>query len=630
MRMTFGEEDEDAYFRRRDELGEQFAQWVNTHRVAGDPNDAGLLMDWKWSYADGGLDRWTVPDVHEFLFEWCPRKLSAAPADCVEIPLSVAAFVEFLADTGMLAPGSAAPPTVRQHCERNVGAFVREMGNPANFGMAKSLFGSVGALEPDPDPSPDGVLQMLQQLQDVPAGAVGDTLERLARDAEPPAIPPVRPPPDSDRIAAVRATPVMGQLRALAAYCASPGRKLTAKGNLQVADARHLVDALETGDDPTMGSVRKLQSSDQLPELSRLVALALEAGVVRRHRGRLVAVARFAELDECAAHEKVVLAAVAGGLIGPANSFALPVLAELHAVVDAWAIALLAELLRHSSSGVEVDLVGTMMGEFLHSVMPGLPDFMTALLVGRAGDHVDALVDLGVLTFSGGSQQQGGHVTLTAAGVPITIELLRRAGVEVPIRPEPADADVAAIVELFDHLDEEELRRDVADWLVAQPDRHAAAAALAAECLAEHRATVTAMAGITMLDELAAEHAVEVIRAHLGGPHDGLVVQWLIDMDVLDPASVDPARFMSGLIDVLAAGLDAGGPEEVVAYFSDGVADGGVEILDQIWRLDHPRLPDVLGAIGGQHQVKAVAKAARKALMRHQSRVSSGSTAAQR
>jgi hypothetical protein len=39
-----------------------------------------------------------------------------------------------------------------------------------------------------------------------------------------------------------------------------------------------------------------------------------------------------------------------------------------------------------------------------------------------------------------------------------------------------------------------------------------------------------------------------------------------------------------------------------------------------IWRLDHPRLPDVLEAIGGHHPDKAVAKAARKALMKHKSR----------
>jgi hypothetical protein len=108
--------------------------------VAGDPNDAGLLMDWKFGYADGALDTWTVADVGEFLFGWCPRKLSADPDECAEIPISVVAFVEFLAHTGLLARGSDLPSQVPRYCERNTARFVREMGNPANFGMAKSLF----------------------------------------------------------------------------------------------------------------------------------------------------------------------------------------------------------------------------------------------------------------------------------------------------------------------------------------------------------------------------------------------------------------------------------------------------------------------------------------------------------
>jgi|tagenome__1003787_1003787.scaffolds.fasta_scaffold19873985_2 hypothetical protein len=49
------------------------ARWLNTHKVAGDRNDAGLLMDWKFGYADGALDTWTADDVGEFLFGWCPR-----------------------------------------------------------------------------------------------------------------------------------------------------------------------------------------------------------------------------------------------------------------------------------------------------------------------------------------------------------------------------------------------------------------------------------------------------------------------------------------------------------------------------------------------------------------------------
>jgi hypothetical protein len=45
MRMRFSIEDERAFSARRDELGEQFARWLNAQNVPGDPNDAGLLMD---------------------------------------------------------------------------------------------------------------------------------------------------------------------------------------------------------------------------------------------------------------------------------------------------------------------------------------------------------------------------------------------------------------------------------------------------------------------------------------------------------------------------------------------------------------------------------------------------------
>ena len=102
----------------------------------------------------------------------------------------------------------------------------------------------------------------------------------------------------------------------LADYCAPPGRPLTGKGNLRLADAWHLVAALDTGDDPELGGHRKLQSAEDLPSLHRLVGLALEAGVVRRQQGKLVAVARFAGLDEVTAYEKVVRTAVAARTCG--------------------------------------------------------------------------------------------------------------------------------------------------------------------------------------------------------------------------------------------------------------------------------------------------------------------------
>ena len=139
--MSFTVEDEAAFQRRRDELGRDFAAWAEQHRVAADPGDAQLLLDWKWGYGDGELGRWRVPDVEEFLLEWCPRKLSCPPDLCGEIPLSVAAFLDFLAHRGLLAPGSQSPTALRRYCEQVGPRFIREMADPANFGMAKSLLG---------------------------------------------------------------------------------------------------------------------------------------------------------------------------------------------------------------------------------------------------------------------------------------------------------------------------------------------------------------------------------------------------------------------------------------------------------------------------------------------------------
>ena len=579
MRMRFGAQDEDAYYRRRDELGEAFAQWLNEHGVPGDPNDAGLLMDWKWGYADGRLDRWSVGEVDTFLLDWCPRKVAAPPEVCGEIPISVAAFVEFLADTGLLAPGGTAPSAIREHCERSVDAFVHAMGEPSEFGMAL--------------------------------------------DAGLPEIPPVRIPPADERLAAVRAIPVMHRLRALAEYCAPPGRKLTPKGNLQLADARHLVDALDTGDDLTVGGFR---SSEDLPGLRRLFHIALEAGMVRRQKGRLVAVARFATLDECAAYEKVALAGVTAA--GARNSF-LGAFAELDSVAHAFTTALLAEMLRQGGTGVEAGLIDELTGSFVETVAPGMSEFMSTAVAELAYAQLDELLDLGVLKDVGGEPapcddcgeiHPGGRIALTPAGVPVAVELLRQAGFDVPIRAEPADADAAAIVDLFAHLGDEELRGEVGEWLAARPDRRAAAMELAAESLAEHRDAVTAMTGIALLGDLAADHVVDALRPHMEGPHGGLVLQWLVDKDVLDPRSVEPTQLAAGLVDFLAVALEIAGPEEVVAVLSNGAPDGGAAILEGIWRLDHPRLDDVLEAIGSHHPDKAVAKAARKALMKHKSR----------
>ncbi|MDN5916179.1 MAG: hypothetical protein L0I76_13935 [Pseudonocardia sp.] len=622
-RMRFGPDDEDAFFTRRDELGEQFAEWLSTQRVVGDPGDADFLMEWKWGYGDGALDRWRVADVQEFLFDWCPRKLSATQEDCTGIPGSVAAFVEFLAHTGMLAGGDPAS-RIRAHCERSRAAFVEEMGNPANFGMAKSLFGSLGGLEPDADLSPEGISALLARLEQQAPDAAAEVREQLGGDHGSPQIGPVRLPGDGAVLASARSAPLLVAMRTLADYCAEPGRTLTAKGNVRLADARHLVEALQTGDDPTLGGVRKLTTAEELPGLSWYVYVAIESGVVRRQRGKLVAVARFAGLDDVAAYEKLARSAIDTAL-GTRRTMLFSLLGRVQELVDNCVYAYLFELL---DGDADVDDLVEMVRGIVANAVPGYSGLLLDVVPSVVEDHLARLGNLGAVEVLDRERtgcpdcdeqhEHGGRATLTPIGVQLAVSLAREGGVEVTEWPDPTEATAEELLDLIGAIDEQEWADEVGAWFAAQSDPTAANARMTSAALAQDRDTISAMAGLEMLGRFGGPDAVEAVRAHLRGPHDGVVLNWLVERSALDASTIEPERITSGLIDLLAATLDRMGPKEVVAVFGEGESRGYVELLGSVWRLEHPRLGEVLEALGA-HSAKTVAKAARTALAKHRS-----------
>jgi hypothetical protein len=81
-----------------------------------------------------------------------------------------------------------------------------------------------------------------------------------------------------------------GQIRSFIVWLGE-GRKLTQTGRIGLADARHLVEVLGTGDeiDPEIGGrVFKTTSSEQLPYLTRIVEWMKAARLVRATGTRLV------------------------------------------------------------------------------------------------------------------------------------------------------------------------------------------------------------------------------------------------------------------------------------------------------------------------------------------------------
>lgn len=612
-RMRFGPGAEAAFHRRRDELVDAFATHVDAQGLAVDPADAELLLDWKQAHADGALDVWHPADVEEFLLGWCPRALSAPAQACATLPSAVAAFVEHLATQGLLARASAAPSAIRATCDRVTGAFLRDMADPAKFGMAKSLFATVGGLEPGAG-DPQELLAHLDTLTPDEVGAALAHLDLPDLPDGPPVVGPIRRPTDEERRAALADAPDLRRLRELAAWCPAPGRPLTAKGNLRVADARHLADALGTETAPPLGSVR---SAEDLPGLTALVELALAAGVVRRQKGRIVAVARFAALPDVAAHTQVLRALLDRG-VSPARVY--PHEIPIWDALDAGSGVLFALLL----TGADVDELVDAADEIVQAELGRLPDGIVPLLVEhRIGALVARLAGLGAVRVTTSDEpcpdcdEPHEVVTPTAAGVPVLAELVESCGIEVAFRSAPQEATAEELAALVGLLEPDEWVADTATWLAAHPRPAAAGAELLGALAGDEQDTATVVAGLAIVGEALGPHAADAVRTLVGGPRDGLALHWLARHTGMDLSGVDPLRPAAGLADLLAVALDTGGPDALMECLA---TTSRPREFDLLWRLDHPRVADVLEAVGSRHPERAFAKAARRSLMKHRSR----------
>src|SRR5690349_17064013 len=194
--MTFGAEDQEAYRRRRAELSGRFAEWARRERPDAEAVDVELLLDWKWGHGDGRLDHWDAVDVEEFLLGWCPRKVAAPPDRVDGIPRSVAAFVDFLAHDGLLAPGCP-PSAVQRACADLAPRFRDAMAGdprPVDAEPTTSAHALAAVLEPlDEDAAaaevaawaatrPSGAADLVAAATraDLDAGTVLDLLELAA------------------------------------------------------------------------------------------------------------------------------------------------------------------------------------------------------------------------------------------------------------------------------------------------------------------------------------------------------------------------------------------------------------------------------------------------------------------
>lgn len=624
--------DEKAFETTSSRLVAEFRRWLPAGSPGVDPEDATLLLDWKFSYADGRLDRWSADDLEEFLLSWCPRKVSFPLELARTIPGTVAAFLEFLADRGWLAPDT--DPGLPAYARAREADFMAAMRDPAKFGMAKSLFAGLD-LGPDDLEDPAAVQAAIESFN----ALAEEERFRLTRgepgspepEDDSPIGPVVRPDPQVLRRSAESA-PVLTGFRRLSDYFAPPGRVLTKTGNLKLADARELVERLETGErfEQQYGEVTfHTRTAAHLWVLDHWQWWARAAGVLRKRHDRLIAVKSWpprARKDPAAEVRRIFEVLLDHGVL----SSALPQFqTRMNDFLDAAVLPILFRLVSADTDDF-ADLVEVLTST---SAELGIAELYPGQLERSLETLVVVLERAGVLRHEnyqmkpdliGDERRTGGTLALTPIGVSITIDLAREAGVPIDVIERLDELPGTALVKRMEGLGPEEWWPLAGRWLAEQPARSQALDDLIDALADDPLLFLMVLGGVP--DDQRDAWAAALRRRTVSDPPPGeigsIALQWLLSVGLVDPTDVDPQTALDATL--VTMGLMA---EYAAEQFGESVAEmaaeSAYEIIAAVIQREPPRAEKVLQTLGSRHPDKAVAKTARRELFRLRSRLAS-------
>jgi hypothetical protein len=638
MLFDIGHEDEPGFAAARELLlsrftgrlaGEARSNPVETDELVG---DAGVALDWKWSYGDGELTTWRTGDVAEFLLAWCPRKLSVTQAGCVTIPVGLVSFFNFLDEEALLGHGSAPVDRLIEAVTVLTDEFVVAMGDRSRFGLAKSMF--TAATDDGVDMTdPDEMQAWMERFNDRSEEERHRLLPDSAFSAPPTrrSLPPVAMPCDDDVALSKEAAPILSMFRDLADYVGD-GRKLTMKGNLTLADARALVDLLGTGDlmDQQFGDrTFRTTSSDRLYRLRQVFSWAKQAGVVRVVHGKVVATKRGLGLadDLGGSYDRAVDALLAIGSLTsqrfPDAWFAWP---EVNKVLDSVSAHLLIAPYAAQTAFPLEDIAATAVGVVLDAFSFQMEDDRVAQrVVTDVADIMDAFELAGVIQRigagdPGGSRRRsGGSVVLTPAGVVSVRRLLAAAGYDTPTAGRFVQSSATELLLGTDGEDFAVVYGETVAWWAARQPEEAAAEIVDAVRKLDDPALQNL--GLAILGEIGPDVATPYIRELASEPRTrGFALCWLVDHgqageeELFDPSDVH------GIVDVLGCRMVTGGPDSLLSTLAL-VGDHGkqVDVVAGMWKAPSLMTEAVLTAVSQVHPTKLVAKAARKALFKRRS-----------
>jgi hypothetical protein len=434
--------------------------------------------------------------------------------------------------------------------------------------------------------------------------------------------------------AAAAAAPTVRRLRALVEWLGE-GRKLTAAGNLTLADGKELARLLGLADPDQLAGLR-VRSAQDIAGLAPLVDWARQLRLARVHRGQLVPVKQHRRLLD----EPLELFFQAAAVL-PLVDRALPLTSMVDSSFPHGLAEALLELLSLLYAAEKPVTVGGLTGHFWEDHVETVLDEQAASRLEllrlatavEAAQYLGLLRDLGMVDLRAGSGAEPAVVAvnpeaagsadaylsslaeltvrLTPLGTWWTNVLLRQAGAVAPVIGELASADTATLFEGVSGFGERALRAELRAWC---RERGAGAARELADYLRTAPDLEQRLLAFVGLSEAGPAAEAEV-RSMLADPElRALARIWLAGQGLEDAASLEPASARELMAETLASVLRDAGPAGLIEHLEQlGPPAEQTTVLADLWRARTPGAVAVLEAAGKAHPNPQVAKAARKA-----------------
>ncbi|WP_431239272.1 hypothetical protein ACQ86B_06055 [Mycolicibacterium aichiense] len=616
------------------ELVQGFGAWLSeglTPDVTVLVSHAETFLDWR---ADAPVQTVDEDDVRAFLLSWCPRHLSLPAEESRQVCNAVGQLLRYLGGIGRLRGGPDRGGKLAALALSLTDAMYARMLDPANYGMAKTLFAGIDGVE---NMSEQDLAMAMQQRVDEHNALPFEQRKALTdrvfdQEQQTLELPFVHfPPPEAEVMAAAAAAILPSKVQALRDYLGEKGTTLTPKGNLKLADGRALVDLLDTGDvlETTIGDKTfKTHSTIQLRQLMYLLAVSEESGAVRYAGNRLVPVKAWSRKSRVAQAARLFETVAEFGvlsLLGLRMTF----YDRLHGLLDSATVLWLAGLLAAGARMGFEEIVE--LNEQIVRSQFGSDEVGYYVSEGYLSEDLSRI--LHVLDMTGAIQWTGRHesltqfqrrvwtggtVTMTAFGRHVLPKYLPDAGIILREGPDLADAEVTELIDVMDSQPQEQHSTTLAAW---QPTLSASErAGLVAATVADAPDARTRLVGLRLLGMFDGDAVESHMRELLDTAAAGHAAMWLIDHGFADGDTVGAFITPAVMIDILSLLVDH--PDLLCAQFLEGHEPEG--LLEFFWR--HPALETaaVLDVLGRHLPDPVLAKQARKAVIKHRSWLANG------